>query len=174
MSLSENFLYLFRVNSCLNHLLYTMKDHKGHSNWSINQILPMKSRLGIQIILIMLVLAIGGFDKHLAAYCPGDSASLLTADCIPSHSDIPAKSFDYHEDIAIRTFFFTIPDPAENSVNTYSVFLFSIPRISSHSVWQPPELSAWYFCWQNNCHPGILSFFPWVCQLVHFASAGIN
>ncbi len=102
----------------------------------------MKSRLGIQIVLILLALAIGGFDKHLVYYCPGVSASLLTADCIPAHSDIPVKSFDYHEDITLKPLIFSIPDPAENLVNTYSVFLVSIPRISYHAVWQPPELST--------------------------------
>jgi len=108
----------------------------------MNQILPMKSQLGVQIVLILLSLAIGGFDKHLVYYCPGVTASLLTADCIPAHSDIPVKSFDYHEDITLKPLIFSVPAPAENLVNTCSVFLFSIPRMSFHAVWQPPESSA--------------------------------
>ena len=42
----------------------------------------MKSRLCIQIIMIFKALAISSFDRHLAYYCPGNIAQMITNETI--------------------------------------------------------------------------------------------
>ena len=99
----------------------------------------MKPQMAIRVLLIFLVIAIGGFDRHLAYYFPGEAKALVQGETIPGHGDLPVKSCDYHEDITIKPIFCSIPEPVEGSANNWLIFSSTIPLMSSHSVWQPPE-----------------------------------
>jgi hypothetical protein len=99
----------------------------------------MKSRMCIQVVMIFLAVAIVCFDRHLAYYCPDDMAQLISAENIPVHSDLPVKACDYHEDITVKTLFYSVPARVVVSVREYRVFQLSIPHMSPHTVWQPPE-----------------------------------
>ena len=102
----------------------------------------MNSRVSIQIVLIFLSVAISGFDRHLSNYFPGEVVALIQSDAIPSHTDLPVKSCDNHEDITFKTNFYSIPAPVVVSVKAYRLLHIPIPRVSSHTVWQPPETIA--------------------------------
>ena len=92
------------------------------------------------MVLLFLVLAIVSFDRHLAYYCPVEMSML--ADAMPAHNDLPVKSCDYHEDIALKNLFCIIPIPLEISAPEYLIFHHSVLRIAPKSVWQPPEMNA--------------------------------
>jgi hypothetical protein len=99
----------------------------------------MKSQIGIRIILFIMVLVIGSFDRHLSNYFPEDVKAMIQSDAIPMHSDLPVASCDYHEDITLKESFCTVPVPVVVSVDGYSIFHPAILLVSPHSVWQPPE-----------------------------------
>ena len=92
-----------------------------------------------RIILLFLMLVIGSFDRHLAHYLPGEVMAMIHAHAVPSHADVPLKIFDYHEDIAIKSMSCIVPSPVEVPVQNGRIFHMPIPRISPHTVWQPPE-----------------------------------
>ena len=102
----------------------------------------MKLKMGPKFILLLLVLVIGTFDRHLSTYFPGEVNAMIQADAIPAHSDLPVKSCDTHEDITFRMISCCVPAPAEVSIQVYRVFTIPVPRISPHSMWQPPENKA--------------------------------
>jgi len=103
---------------------------------------PMKLRAGIRIVLLFLVLVIGSFDRHLSYYFSSEITAILQTEAIPAHTDLPVKSCDYHEDITLKSMGCCIPAPAEIPVQDYRVFYLAVPRISPHTVWQPPEYSS--------------------------------
>ncbi|MCX6305029.1 MAG: hypothetical protein NT040_08680 [Bacteroidetes bacterium] len=102
----------------------------------------MESRLISQITLLLLVLGIAGFDRHLSGYFPGEVTAMVQSDAAHSHGDVPVKSCDSHEDIALKTFSSLVPVPPEHAFQNYQDFNCSIFRISPHTVWQPPETKA--------------------------------
>jgi hypothetical protein len=99
----------------------------------------MNLQIGTRIILFIMVLVIGSFDRHLSNYFPAEVKAMIQADSIPMHSDLPVISSDYHEDITIRESCCTFPVPVVVSVDRYSIFHPAILQVSPHSVWQPPE-----------------------------------
>jgi hypothetical protein len=102
----------------------------------------MKQRITVRIFLLFLILVIGTFDRHLSYYFPGDVKVLIHEAGVPSHSDLPVKSCDYHEDITIRTVFCAIPSPTEMMVHNYRIYILPFQIVSPHTVWQPPELKV--------------------------------
>jgi hypothetical protein len=102
-------------------------------------ICTMKSQMIIHFLLVFLAVAVCSFDKHLAFYFPGHSVQMVTPNTIPLHSDLPVKSFDYHEDIALKSIFCDIPTPVEQWIPEYRIVSIFITCISPHTVWQPPE-----------------------------------
>jgi hypothetical protein len=102
----------------------------------------MKSPFGFRVILFLLVLVTGTFDRHLSGYFQGEVKAMVHADAMPAHSDIPVNSFDSHEDITLKTIFSDIPAPLEVSSLHYWIFRSFIPRTSPHAAWQPPEPAA--------------------------------
>ena len=99
----------------------------------------MKSRLCIQVVFFMLIMAISGFDRHLSCYFSGEVIAMVHAESIPLHNDLPVKSNDHHEDITIKSIFSVIPVPSEFSNQTYQRVCFTFQPVSPHTVWQPPE-----------------------------------
>lgn len=102
----------------------------------------MKSRFGIQVVLIFLAMAVSGFDRHLSNYFPGEVNAMIQCDAFPAHADLPVKSGDFHEDISLKTFFCAIPVPHEASRHEYLVLSVIPGRKSPHTIWQPPEHTA--------------------------------
>ncbi|MEI7724849.1 MAG: hypothetical protein WCK09_07070 [Bacteroidota bacterium] len=99
----------------------------------------MKSRWCLQVVLFFLAIAISGFDRHLSNYFQGEVKAMVQSDALPAHHDLPVKTCDHHEDITLKTCICAVPVPVEISNFDYLIFCHSIPRISPHTVWQPPE-----------------------------------
>jgi hypothetical protein len=99
----------------------------------------MKSQTGIRIILFILVLVIGSFDRHLSNYFPAEVKAMIHCDDMLMHSDMPAASSDYHEDITLKESCCSVPVPVVLSVDGCLIFEPFIFQVSPHSVWQPPE-----------------------------------
>jgi hypothetical protein len=99
----------------------------------------MKISSGSRIILILIVLSVSSFDRHLVSFFPGEMKALLTAENMPSHGDVPAKYCDHHEDIAIRSFSCPVPQPCEQAVQKTIFLPPSFVRELPHTIWQPPE-----------------------------------
>ena len=98
--------------------------------------------MAIRVLLIFIVIAIGGFDRHLSNYFPTEVKAMITSDAFPMHSDLPVASCDYHEDITLKESCCSVPVPAVLSVDGYLIFQPSILQVSPHTVWQPPEQLA--------------------------------
>lgn len=99
----------------------------------------MKLPLRLQFVLIFLSIAIAGFDRHFVDFTHGEPSVFSMEEAFPTHIEIPAKTFDYHEDITARVIFHAIPSPVEFSVHNYRIFHISVPYVSLLSLWQPPE-----------------------------------
>ncbi len=99
----------------------------------------MKSRLGIQILLVFLAFAIGCFDKHPGLYFHGETNLITACDNLPAHTDLLVKSCDYQEDITLKKVICAIPEPSVFLVRNYRDFRICFPRISPTVLWQPPE-----------------------------------
>ncbi len=99
----------------------------------------MKLRVGLQVVLLFLAVAVCSFDRHLAYYYPGDLAMLVSPDTLPAHTDLPVPSCDYHEDIAVKGVYCIIPAPFVLTIHAYRAYQQGISLISPHMVWQPPE-----------------------------------
>jgi len=89
-----------------------------------------------------MILILGSHDQHLANYFHREVKSLITADAMPSHCDLPVNSMDHHEDIGLKSVFCSIPLPEMVPVSFLAAFQLKIPRISPHTIWQPPEYKS--------------------------------
>jgi hypothetical protein len=98
------------------------------------------SKPAIQCFLMVLVMAIIGFDKHFIFYCPGEIASIIMDGTFPSHYDLPVKRYVHHEDITIKSVCTAIPSPPETEVFANPAGTVPISRNFPHTIWQPPEL----------------------------------
>ena len=97
-------------------------------------------RRGIsKVLLILLVFAVFGFDRHMVSYCDKEIGTILSNESLPTHADLPVLMFDYHEDISIKSSFIELPDPAEKHIDVSPFYHITIRRISPGPVWQPPE-----------------------------------
>ena len=99
----------------------------------------MSMRIGVRIFLFFLVLVIGSFDRHLSCFFAAEVQAMVQGNAVPGPRDLPVTSSDTHEDITSKTVICDIPAPPEISAFDFIILHLSIPRVSPHSVWQPPE-----------------------------------
>jgi hypothetical protein len=102
----------------------------------------MKSGIGVRIVLLFFILVVGSFDKHLSAYFSGEVNAMVQTGAMQTHDHFPVQAIDFHEDVALKNPFSPVPDPEVISVQMFRFFFLSIPLISPHTLWQPPENKA--------------------------------
>ena len=102
----------------------------------------MNSRLVLQVIIFLICLSVGYYDKHQGSYSLSGIHTSVHNGNNPVQGNFPEKSCDTDEDITCMTLFASVPAPEEVPFQYGQNSDLQISKIKLHAVWQPPEMMS--------------------------------